>query len=176
MRDICLGIRTVLVLPVAKKLAPPPPTSTAPAVTRRKAHWLCRKDEVEWLSIRCWKTLFWLLMSSSVLEIITGRDLIECSKLKCFAKRMLDMVPGGSGQWDRRSVLAPAAVRHRRCTCDVESELGRENMPNMTNKNSKEEEKAILNTCTLIQIHERVTVPNWVRACMYLRSCSVCFV
>ena len=38
-------------------------------------------------------------MYSSLLEVITGREeLIECSQLTCFAKRMLDMVTGGSGQ------------------------------------------------------------------------------
>ena len=31
----------------------------------------------------------------SLLEVMTGRgELTECSKLTCFAKRMLDMVPG----------------------------------------------------------------------------------
>ena len=33
----------------------------------------------------------------SLLEVMTGRgELTECSKLTCFAKRMLDMVPGDS--------------------------------------------------------------------------------
>ena len=36
---------------------------------------------------------------------------------------MLDMVPGSSGECDRRSVSA--AVKHRRRTCQVESELGK---------------------------------------------------
>ena len=50
---------------------------------------------------------------SFLLEIITLRgELTDCSKLTCFAKGILDMVPGGSGEWDRRSVSA--AVRHRR--------------------------------------------------------------
>ena len=44
------------------------------------------------------KTFALLLMFSSPLEVITGRrELTECSKLTCFAKRRLDMVPGGSG-------------------------------------------------------------------------------
>ena len=35
-----------------------------------------------------------MLMFSSFLEVITGRgELTECSKLACFAKRMLGMVP-----------------------------------------------------------------------------------
>ena len=42
---------------------------------------------------------FALLFFSSLLEVITGRgELTECSKLRCSAKRMLDMVPGGSGE------------------------------------------------------------------------------
>ena len=44
------------------------------------------------------KTIAFLFFSS-LLEVITGRgELTECSKLTCFAKRMLDMVPGGSGE------------------------------------------------------------------------------
>ena len=35
----------------------------------------------------------------SLLEVMTGRgELTKCSKLTCFAKRMLDMVPGDSGK------------------------------------------------------------------------------
>ena len=122
MGVISLGIRTVPVLSVAKKLAAPRPTPTAPAAKCG----LIRQDEADWLwlSIECWKT-FALLFFSSFLEVITGRgELTECSKLTCFAKRMLDMVHGGSGEWDRRSV--PAAIKHRRCTCQVDCELGRE--------------------------------------------------
>ena len=60
-------------------------------------------------------------MSSSLLGVITGREeLIECSKLKCIAKRILGMVPG---QEDQRSMSA--VVRHRRRTCEVKSELGK---------------------------------------------------
>ena len=94
-------------------------------------------------------------------------------------EKLLDMVPGGSGEWDRRSVSA--AVRHRRRTCHVESDLGKgKNRPNTTYPNSKEEEKAILNAG--IQIHERVREPNWGRrsidqllcACMHsLRAAAV---
>ena len=55
-------------------------------------------------------------------------------------ERMLDIVPGGCGEWDRRSVSA--AIKHRRCTCPVECELGKgKNKPNTTYPNSKEEEK-----------------------------------
>ena len=44
------------------------------------------------------KTFAFVLMFSSLLEVITGRgELTECSKLTCFAQRMLHMVPGGSG-------------------------------------------------------------------------------
>ena len=49
-------------------------------------------------------TVDWVLKNlplffSPLLEVITGRgELTECSKLTCFAKRMLDMVPGGSGE------------------------------------------------------------------------------
>ena len=77
----------------------------------------------------------------SLLEVMTGRgELTECSKLTCFAKRMLDMVPGDSGKWDRRSLSA--TIRDRRCTCQVESELGKgKNRPNTTYPSSKEEEK-----------------------------------
>ena len=94
----------------------------------------------------------------SLLEVMTGRgELTECSKLTCFAKRMLDMVPGDSGKSDRRSLSA--SVRDRRRTCQVESELGKgKNRPNTTYPSSKEEEKAILNA--RIQIHERVKEPN----------------
>ena len=152
MRVISLGIRTVPVLSVAKKLAAPRPTPTAPAakcglIRQHEADWL-------WLSIGCWKT-FALLFFSSLLEVITGRgELTECSKLTCFAKRMLDMVPGGSGDWDRRSVSA--AIKHRRRTFQFDCELGKgKNRPNTTYPNSKEEEKAILNA--RIQIHERVS-------------------
>ena len=39
------------------------------------------------------------LLFFSLLEVMTGREeLTECSKLTCFAKRMLDMVPGDSGK------------------------------------------------------------------------------
>ena len=121
MRVISLGIRMVLVLSVAKKLAAPRRTPTAPA-----AKWgLIRQDEADWLwlSIGCWKT-FALLFFSSLLEVITGRgELTECSKLTCFAKRMLDMVPGGSGERDWRSVSA--AIKYRRRTCQVDCELGK---------------------------------------------------
>ena len=40
-----------------------------------------------------------LLLFSSLLKVIKGRgELTECSKLTCCAKRMLDMVPRGSGE------------------------------------------------------------------------------
>ena len=53
----------------------------------------------DWLSIGCWKTLALLLLFFSLLEVMTARgELTECSKLTCFAKRMLDMVPGDSGK------------------------------------------------------------------------------
>ena len=175
MRVISLGIRTVPVLSVAKKLAAPRPTPTAPAakcglIKQDKADWL-------WLSIGCWKT-FALLFFSSLLEVITERgELTECSKLTCFAKRMLDMVPGGSGEWDWRSVSA--TIKHRRRTCQFDCELGKgKYRPNTTYPNSKEEGKAILNA--QIQIHERVTEPNGGRrpisidellcACMHARA------
>ena len=84
-------------------------------------------------------------------------ELTECSKLVCFAKRMLDMVHGGSGERDRRSLSA--AIKHRRRTCQVDCESRKgKNRPNTTYPNSKEEKKAILNS--RIQIHERVTEPN----------------
>ena len=147
----------VPVLSVAKKLTALQSTPTAPAAKCG----LIRQDEVDWLwlSIGCWKTF--ALFFSSLLEVITGwGELTECSKLTCFAKRMLDMVPGGNGEWDRRSVSA--AARHRRCTCQGESELGKgKKRPHTTYPNSKEEEKAILNAW--IQIHERVREPNWGR-------------
>ena len=155
MRVISLGIRTVPVLSVAKKLAAPRPTPTAPAAKCG----LIRQDEADWLwlSIGCWKT-FAMLFFSSLLEVITGRgELTECSKLTCFAKRMLDMVPGGSGEWDRGLVWA--AIKHRSRTCQVDCELGKgKNRPNTAYPNSKEEEKAILNA--RIQVHERVSEPN----------------
>ena len=50
------------------------------------------------------------------------------------------MVPGGSGEYDPRSVSA--AVRHWRRTCQVQSRLGKgRNRPTTTYPNSKEEEK-----------------------------------
>ena len=46
-----------------------------------------------------WVLKTFALFFSSLLEVITGRgELSECSKLTCFAKRMLDMVPGGCGE------------------------------------------------------------------------------
>ena len=42
---------------------------------------------------------FALLMFSFLLKVITGRgELTDCSKLTCFAKRMLDMFPWGRGE------------------------------------------------------------------------------
>ena len=42
---------------------------------------------------------FYLLTFSSLLEVIKWRgELTGCSKPTCFAKRKLDMVPGGSGE------------------------------------------------------------------------------
>ena len=70
MRVISLGIRTVPVLSVAKKLAAPRPTPTASAAKCG----LIRQDEADWLwlSIWCWKT-FALLFFSFLLKVITGR-------------------------------------------------------------------------------------------------------
>ena len=133
------------------------PTARADSTCR-----LMREHEADWRSIGCWKTLDVLLFFFfSLLEVMTGRgELTECSKLTCFAKRMLDMVPGDSGKWDRRSLSA--TVRDCRRTFQVESELGKgKNRPNTTYPSSKEEEKAILNA--RIQIHERVKEPNWGR-------------
>ena len=109
MRVFSPGIRTVPVLSVAKKPAAPRPTSTSTGPAAKCA--LIRQDEPVWLSIGCWNTFVLWLKSSSLLEVITGREeLIEYSKLTCFAKRMLNMVRGGGEQWDRRSVSA--AVKH----------------------------------------------------------------
>ena len=161
MRVISLGIRTVPVLSVAKKLSAPRPSSDS--TCRQHVH--VPADEGAWSGL----TVDWVLKNFglasfffSLLEVMTGRgELTECSKLTCFAKRMLDMVPGDSGKWDRRSLSA--TVRDRRLTCQVESELRKGKIrPNTTYPNSKEEEeKAILNA--RIQIHERVKEPNWGR-------------
>ena len=82
-------------------------------------------------------------MSSSLLEVITGgEELIQCSKLTCFAKRMLNIV---AGQSDRRSVSA--TVGHRRQTSNVESDLEKgKSRSNTTYPNSQEEKTAILDT------------------------------
>ena len=51
-----------------------------------------KRTDYDCRRIGCWKS-FALFFSS--LLVITGRgELTECSKLTCFAKRMLDMVPG----------------------------------------------------------------------------------
>ena len=105
MRIISLGIRTVPVPSVAKKLAAPRRASTALAAKCG----LIRQDETHRVydcRLGAEKT-FVLLTFSSLLEVIKGRGkLIECSERTCFAKGMLHMVPGGSGEYDRRSVLA----------------------------------------------------------------------
>ena len=183
MRVISLGIRTVPVLSVAKKLAAP----------RSSSDITCRQhvpaDERAWMRTDCRlgaEKLWPCCCFFSLHEVMTGQgELTECSKLTCFAKRMLDMVPGDSGKWDRRSLSA--TVRDRRRTCQVESELGKgKNKPNTTYLSSKEKEKAILNA--RIQIQERVKQPNWGRrsidellcACMHaLRAaaelqCTLC--
>ena len=90
MRVISLGKRTVPVLSVAKKLAAPRPTPTAPAVKCG----LIRQDEADWLwlSFGCWKT-FALLFFSSLLEVITGRgELTEC--WRALRKECLTWFPG----------------------------------------------------------------------------------
>ena len=175
MRVISPGIRTVPVLSVAKKLTAPRPTPTAPAAKCG----LIRQDEADWLwlSIGCWKT-FALLFFSSLLEVITGRgELTECSKLTCFAKRMLDMIPGGSGEWDRRSVSA--AIKHRRRACQFDCELGKgKNRPNTTYPNSKEEEKAILNariqnSRTSHSAERRPTTDRRTVVCMHACTCTM---
>ena len=179
MRVISLGIRTVPVLSVAKKLAAPRPTPTAPAAKCG----LIRQDEADWLwlSIGCWKT-FALLFFSSLLEVITGRgELTECSKLTCFEKRMLDMVPGGSGEWDRRSVSA--AIKHRWRTCQFDCELGKGKIgpirriqtPKKRKKPSSTHESKFTNESqSRTQADDRST-NCCVHACMhvhYMRSCS----
>ena len=186
MRTISLGIRMIPVFSVAKKLA-----------VRGGQLWQHRPWRAGW-SGRIWRgltmTFTWalknfslLFMFSFLLKVITGRgELTKCSKLMCLTKRMLNMVPGGSGEWDLRSVSA--AVGHRPCTCQIESELGREkNSPNTTYPNSKAEEKAI--PYARIQLHERVREPNWgwrsidgrccVHACMHAQlhlQCMLCLV
>ena len=108
-----------------------------------------------------------------LLEVIKGRgELTECSKLTCFAKRMLDMVPGTGGECDRRSVSAD--VRHRRRTYQVEGELGKgkidpirriqtpnkkKSHPHRTNRNSRTSQRAELRTMSTF---DRQTV-----VCMY---------
>ena len=166
MRVISLGIRTVPVLSVAKKLAAPRPSSDSTC----RQH--VRAGEGAWSGLTVDWVLknFGLVVFVSLLGVMTGRgELTECSKLACFAKRMLDMVPGDSGKWDRRSFSA--TVRDRSRTCQVESELGKgKYRPNTTYPSSKEEEKAILNA--RIQILERVKEPNWGRRSIYRLLCA----
>ena len=53
------------------------------------------KRTVDWVL----KNFGLVVVFFSLLEVMTGRgELTECSKLTCFAKRMLDMVPGDSGK------------------------------------------------------------------------------
>ena len=91
MRVISLGIRTVPVLSVAKKLAAPRPTPTAPAAKCG----LIRQDEADWLwlSIGCWKT-FALLFYSSLLEVITGRGELTVQSWRALRKECLTWFPG----------------------------------------------------------------------------------
>ena len=96
MRVISLGIRLVPVLPVAKKLAAPRRAPTAPVAKC----WQIRQDEAELIL-----TVDWVLKNFCVVVNVffssrsnqRGRELIECSKLTCIAKRTLHVVPGG--QW-----------------------------------------------------------------------------
>ena len=183
MRVISLGIRTVPVLSVAKKLAAPRPSSDS----------TCRQhvpaDEGAWSGLTVdsvLKNFGLVFFFFSLLEVMTGRgELTECSKLTCFAKRMLDMVPGDSGKWDRRSLSA--TIRDRRRTCQVESELGKgKNRPNTTYPSSKEEEKASSTHKSKFTNESKSRTESDVRstnccvhACMHyaqLRSCSACFV
>ena len=91
MRVISLGIRTVPILSVAKKLAAPRPTPTALAAKCG----LIRQDEADWLwlSIGCWKT-FALLFFSSLLEVIKADVLCEKNAWH-----------GSRGQWWVRSTI-----------------------------------------------------------------------
>ena len=106
MRVISLGIRTVPVLSVAKELASPRRAPATPVAMYGRI----RQDEADWLwlSIGCWKTFALLLTFSSLLKAIKGRgELTECSKLTCFAKRKLHMVPGAMvSEIDDRTVSA----------------------------------------------------------------------
>ena len=178
MRVISLGIRAVSVLSVANKLAAPRPSSDSTC----RQH--VRADEGEWSGL----TVDWVLKNFGLVVVVffssrsndRARGAYWVFKADVLAKRMLDIVPGDSGKWNRRSLSA--TVRDRRRTGQFESELGKgKNRPNTTYPSSKEEEKAILNA--RIQIHERVKEPNWGRrsidrllcACMHAmrRSCGV---
>ena len=164
---ISLGIKTVPVLSVAKKLAAPRPTPTAPAakcglIGQDEADWL-------WLSIGCWKTFALLFFFCSSRSKHRVRGAYWVSKADVLYEKNARHGSRGSGEWDRRSVSA--AVRHRRRICQVDCELGKgKNSPDTTYPNSKEEEKAILNA--LIQICERVTEPNWGRRSIDELSCA----
>ena len=177
-------IRTVPVLSVAKKLAAPRPSSDSTCGQHVPA------DEGAWSGLTvnsCWKTLALLLLFFfSLLEVMTGRwELTECSKLTCFAKRMLDMVPGDSGKWDRWSLSA--TVRDRRRTCQVESELGRGKIglirriqaPKKKKKPSSTHESKCTNESNSRTEADVRSTNCCVHACMHyaqLRSCSACFV
>ena len=182
MHVINLGTRTVPVFSVAKKLAAPRRAPTAPAAKCG----LIRQDETDWLwlSIGCWKTFALLLTFSSLLEVIKGRgELTECSKLTCFAKRMLHMVPGGSGEWDRRSVSATVRgivgvfVRSK-------ASWGREKIgpirriqtPKKKKKPSSTHEYKFTNESESRTEAEVRSTNCCVHACMQTRSCSACFV
>ena len=182
MRVISLGIRTVPVLSVAKKLSAPRPSSDS----------TCRQhipaDEGAWSGLTVDWVLknFGLVVFFSLLEVMTGRgELTECSKLTCFAKRMLDMVLGDSGKWDRRSLSA--TVRDRRRTCQVESELGKGKIglirriqaPKKKKKPSSTHESKFTNESKSRTEADVRSTNCCVHACMHyaqLRSCSVCFV
>ena len=84
--DICLGVRTVRVLSIAKEVAAlPADRSHWPQSAQTQAGQIGLTDQR--LSAKKLLSFFCLLMHTSLLEVIIGRELpIECSKLACSAK------------------------------------------------------------------------------------------
>ena len=92
------------------------------------------------------RTFFWSSMSSFLLELITGQEeLNECSKLTCFAKRIVNRIPRQGDWW-----LMPAAVRHRLRICEVESDLGKGKIDPVWRIQTQKKKKR----SSLIHIHE----------------------
>ena len=143
--DICLDVRTVTVLSVAKEVAARPAdrslAADRPNTGRAKRTDLSTIECKEILSFVC------LLMFPSLLVVFIGRELpIECSKLTCFAKV--------KNRHSSRAVRATIKVGRWQSSCaysEAEFDLGKgKNRPKATYPHSKDEDKN----------HHRHTNPN----------------